>query len=157
MSSPEQNLISSSPQLIPSSGGTWAATGATALSHIPATYITVTALLLPFQWINTLYAAAPSHSTACCRCVKQQRRCRALQENSNNSHRPVWLITMETAMRLKVIWRWCVSQTLRTEEWPASLSLLYARYVVKGKLDLSLLFLLCRREQHLLQPEIQKI
>ena len=48
----------------------------------------MTALLLPLQRINTLSATTPSHSTARCRCVKQRRRCRALQENSNSSPRP---------------------------------------------------------------------
>lgn len=87
----------SPPQLIYSSPHAWfhlqrgetrPATGAAAPSHISATCITVTALLLPFQRINTLSAATPSHSIARCRCVKQRRRCRALQENSNSSPRP---------------------------------------------------------------------
>lgn len=123
----------SSPQLIPSSGEIWAAAGATALSHISATYITVTALLLPFQRINTLCAGTPSPSTACCRCVKQWRRCRALQENS--SRRQAWLITMETAMRVKVIWRWCVSWMLRTGERPAYPSELYIQICARRETE----------------------
>lgn len=109
-------------------------------------------LLGPHFWITRqphallwqLYYSPLSESTHCvpslhptyCKSVKQQGKCRALQENSISSHRPAWLIAMETAARVKVIRRWCVIPMPRSEEWAASSAQRF--YEVKKKLNLSI-------------------
>lgn len=157
MSSPEYHLLYSCLQMIRSSEET-CVTGATALSHISATYITVTALLLPSQWINTSQwccRSLPLHAVG----VQHGRGDVGLfRKIATTLTVPVWLIAMETAMGVKVIWRWCVSRWgLRNGQHPHRYTQRADKREFATEARRVYYFLLCRREQHLRQTEMLKI